>query len=76
MIKPRELHEAMAHLRCISEKQFIELWGEHLYYKFATVYEGDVGRWICSLDLCMLRQVCDYLNQHFICLQSSRRNRG
>lgn len=67
MIVGTELQFALRKVRAMYESDFIELFGgnlgHHLWTKLTVVFERDVSRFICYLDLSNISVLEKYINQ-------------
>lgn len=63
------LRESMAHILCLSQRDFKGIFGEtmgaYLFVKLKEEFQGDVARWLCSLDTSNADILCNHLQEHF-----------
>lgn len=76
-MSPLAFRECLAHVACMGEQDFIEVFGEsspqkaewdgfrcYQWNKFAVEYKKDVARWVCYLDGGNLTALCVYIAKH------------
>lgn len=68
MIRSQVFQESIRHIYCMSPDDFTKTWGddgEYLWAKFNDKFNGDVGKFICYLDINNMHMLMAHCDQHY-----------